>query len=243
MAKDRYDDAVAVTHEISWVGFYEEETKLHCNPYVLLDEEEAVFIDPGSIPDFPVIMRKVIEVVRPAEISLIVASHQDPDVCGNLPVVEDVIDRPDLRIAAHMNTVRLIRHYGLRSELYPVDRNNYTLTLKSGRRLDFFWTPFLHSPGAIMTFDGTSGTLFTSDLFGGLSEEWALFAKGDFLTPMAAFHRLYMPTRELLARCMDQVAELPVQRICPQHGSILQGSQVKEAIAFLKALPCAMDAT
>jgi len=56
---------------------------------MMIDEEDVVMFDPGSIPHFPIVMRKVIEVVNPNEISIIVAHHQDPDVCGNLAVIED----------------------------------------------------------------------------------------------------------------------------------------------------------
>ena len=96
-----YDGPVAITRDIHWVGRHEHGLELHCNPYLLLDDDTAVLIDPGSIPDFPVVMRKIIDLTSPQLISLIVASHQDPDVCSNLAVVEDVIERPDL----HTDTV------------------------------------------------------------------------------------------------------------------------------------------
>ncbi len=126
-----YDSAIAILRDIYWVGFEEKETALHCNPYLLIDKEEVVFIDPGSIPDFPIIMRKVIEVVTPESISTIIAGHQDPDVCGNLAIVEDLIDNPELKIVAHSNTGRLIYHYGLKSEMYYSDRNSICLVMPS----------------------------------------------------------------------------------------------------------------
>ena len=103
MRSTDYSNNVAITREIYWVGFYDEEAHLHCNPYLLIDEQDVVLFDPGSIPHFPIVMRKVIDLVKPSDISLIVACHQDPDVCGNLAVMEDVIGRPDLKIAAHSN--------------------------------------------------------------------------------------------------------------------------------------------
>ncbi len=150
-------------------------SRLACTviPDLLLDEDEAVLIDPGSIPDFPIIMRKVIDVTDPSAISHLVASHQDPDVCGNLAVVEDVIDRDDLRIVAHRNTVRLIRHLGLRSEFYYVDDRNFQLVVNSGRVLEFMFTPFLHSPGAMVTYDPKTGSLFSGDIFGAINNhDW-----------------------------------------------------------------------
>jgi len=243
MEKLDYENAIPVTREIYWVGFNDAAGGLHCNPYLLLDGDEAIFIDSGSIPDFPKVMRKVIDVTEPSRISHIIAHHQDPDVCGNLAVVEDVIAQPDLRIVAHQHTIRLIRHIGLRSEFYAVDNHDFKLTLKSGRVLEFMFTPFLHSPGAIVTYDVKSKSLFTSDIFGAInSDKWSLFASGDFCTPMAPFHQAYMASNRILSSALSRMQERwDIERILPQHGSILEGDDMVTAFNFLKALPCGAD--
>ena len=236
-----YEDAVAITREIFWVGFYDREAQLHCNPYLLMDEEDVVLFDPGSIPHFPIVMRKVIDLVNPRTISLIVASHQDPDICGNLAVIEDVIENPNLKIAAHSNCIRLIRHYGIHSEFYAVDENNFRFTLKSGRILEFIFTPFLHSPGAIMTYDAQSKSLFSSDIFGAISTNWDLFAADDYQEYMTPFHQRYMPNNSILKNCMENLTQWDIQRILPQHGSVLEGDTIPKAIEHLKHLPCGID--
>lgn len=241
MITHNYDEAVPVTRDIYWVGFYDSDAKLHCNPYLLIDDKDVVLFDPGSIPHFPIIMRKVIELVNPSEITTIIASHQDPDVCGNLPVLEDVINNPELKIVAHGNTVRLIRHYGIRSTLYATEEHDNRLTLQSGRCLQFLHTPYLHSPGAIATYDSKTKSLFTSDIFGAISSDWSFFAGGDYLTPMQAWHQAYMPSNQLLAACMQRFEQYDVDKILPQHGSVLENDQITAAIQYLKDLPCGHD--
>lgn len=241
MKKLNYDDAVAITREIHWVGFYDQEARLHCNPYLLIDEQDVVLFDPGSIPHFPVVMRKVIDLVNPGEITYVIASHQDPDVCGNLAVLEDVINRDDLQIVAHSNTIRLIRHYGIRSSFYPVEKNDYKLKLESGRIVEFLFTPFLHSPGAIMAYDRKTQSLFTSDVFGAVSENWSLFSEGDYLDAMRIWHQTYMPSNRILSKCLEQLKTMSITRICPQHGSVLEAEQVAGAIAYLGDLACGVD--
>ncbi|MBF0455309.1 MAG: MBL fold metallo-hydrolase [Magnetococcales bacterium] len=236
-----HNKPVPITREIHWVGFYDQSANLHCNPYLLIEDEEAVLFDPGSIPHFPIVMRKVIDLISPSDISVIIAAHQDPDVCGNLPVVEDVIDRSDLLIAAHMNTIRLIRHYGVKSTFYPVDEKDYKLTLKSGRVLRFIPTPYLHSPGAVAVYDQKTRSLFSSDLFGAIYDNWALFAREGYPQAMDSWHQLYMPCNQILRHTMEQFEQLEIDRILPQHGSILEGERVKEAIDHLKNLACGFD--
>ncbi len=237
-----YGGPVAVTRDIFWVGFHDAEADMHCNPYLLVDDDEAVLIDSGSIPQFPVIMRKIIDVIAPGQISAVVASHPDPDVCSNMAVVEDVVERPDLRIAAHAASLRLIRYYGLRSTLYAVDRHDWRLTLGSGRVLEFIPTPHLHFAGSIATWDAASGTLFSSDLFGAMDHDWQLFANASYPPDMNTWHEMIMPARSMLGAVLDRFAALPIARICPQHGSVIEGqAAVQDAIAHLRELPCGLD--
>jgi len=168
-------------------------------------------------------------------------SHQDPDVCGNLAVIEGVIDRPDLRVAAHGATVRLLRHYGLNSSFYPVDRQDYALQLKSGRRLEFLFTPFLHAPGAVVTYDPQSKSLFSADIFGAVSRSWSLRAQEDILPAMSLWHQTYMPSNAILASFLDRIEQLEIERILPQHGSVLEGPMVARAIDHLRTLRCGVD--
>ncbi|MCP4877503.1 MAG: MBL fold metallo-hydrolase [Gammaproteobacteria bacterium] len=236
-----FNGPIAATREIYWVGYFDKKSNLHCNPYLIIDEPDIIFIDPGSIPHFPIVMRKVLELVNPEDITYIVAQHQDPDVCGNLAVVEDIIGHNELQIVAHSYCIRLIRHLGLRSKFYPVDKHDYFLALKSGRRLEFMFTPYLHSPGAIVTYDTKTKSLFTSDIFAAISANWSLFAEGDFLSVMDPYHQIYMPSNRILKQCMERFDKMDIERILPQHGSILEGEQIKLAIEHLKALPCGID--
>ncbi len=237
----RLDGAIAITRDIYWVGFVEETTRLQCNPYVLIDDQDIVLFDPGSIPDFPRVMRKIIDLVNPRDISWIVTSHQDPDVCGSLAVVEDVIDNPDLRIAAHINTVRLIQHLGLRSEFYPVDRNDFRLKLRSGRVLDFIFLPYLHSPGAIATYDRKSRALFSGDFCGSLSKSADLFSMDGFPQTLDSFHQAYMPSNAVVRDGIKRLRDFQIDLLLPQHGSVIEGHHVKAAFSHLESLPCGVD--
>ena len=237
-----YSNAVAISREIFWVGFEEERTRLRCNPYVLIDAmgDDVILFDPGSIPDFPGVMRKVIDLVSLSDVSWVAISHQDPDVCGNLSIVEDVIDNPDLKIAAHLNTIRLIQHLGLCSTLYDTSANDDQIVLRSGRILDVIHLPFLHSPGAIAVYDRKSRSLFSGDLFGSISSG-SLFDTSQFPSSMDAFHQAYMPSNEVVRMGLEKLEKLEIDRILPQHGNIIEDNHVQIAFDHLKSLPCGID--
>jgi len=239
-----YENPIAVLRDIYWVGFYDQEADLHCNPYLIIDDEEVLLFDPGSIPHFSVVMRKVIDVINPEEITHVVLSHQDPDVCGNIAVVEDLIGRDDLKLVNHSSLTRLVQHYGVKSPFYEVDKNGGKLELKSGRVLEFLHTPFLHSPFGIVTYDHESKSLFSSDIFGGLSDHWSLFASEDAaFESMSRWHQLIIPSNRVLKDFLQKLERFDIQRILPQHGSILEGSFVPRAIEHLRNLPCGIDLT
>ena len=48
-----YESSVEIAEGIYWVGFYDAQSGLHCNPYLIIDHDEAVVIDGGSRPDLP----------------------------------------------------------------------------------------------------------------------------------------------------------------------------------------------
>lgn len=235
-----YSNAISITRNIFWVGFREGD-RLQCNPYLLVDRGSAVLIDPGSIPDFPLMMRKVIDVIDPSLIEMVVVSHQDPDIAGCLPVLEDVISRPDLKIAAHVNTHRLIKHLGFHAEPYAIEEHGMEYVTTTGDKLQFIPTPYAHSPGAMATYHPGTQSLFTSDLFGAITPDADIFHAADFPHSMDAFHQAYMPSNAVLRAALRRLEKLPIQRLLPQHGTIIEGDAVKVAFAHLAALPCGID--
>ena len=260
-----YDRPVKLADGIFWVGFADERGRLQCNPYLIVDEGEAVLIDGGSRPDFSTVMRKVFQAgVSPSQISHLIYQHYDPDLCGSIPNLESIIDDPGLRIISHAENNPFIRHYSVRSELLCIDRMDRRLVLRSGRTLRFFRTPYAHSAGSFVTFDETSGILFSSDLFGtlGASSEWRLFAEYDKRCPpcdnpwpdladqvceiidtpcpwrgISEFHRRVMPGNQALRHAMEIVESIGAGMIAPQHGSILyRAEDIAAAIARLKGM-------
>ena len=56
-----YGNPVEIAEGIYWVGFFDAQSGLHCNPYLLVDNDEALVIDGGSRPDFATVMLKILQ--------------------------------------------------------------------------------------------------------------------------------------------------------------------------------------
>jgi flavorubredoxin len=231
--------AVEIAENVFWIGFFDKGAGFHCNPYLIVDGDEAVLIEPGSVPHFPMVLSKVSKLIPFANITKILVSHQDPDLCAGIPKFEELIYGMGgaCQIVTHSRAAVLIAHYGTRSPFYQVDQHDWKLTLKSGRELTFIFSPYLHFPGAFMTYDSKTKILFSGDLFGAFSFDWNLYANEYYAEAMKAFHENYMPGNQILRAAMEKLDAFDIKMIASQHGSIIN-KDVKKYIDTLRNLDC-----
>jgi flavorubredoxin len=233
--------AVEIADGVFWVGFYSEEDALHCNPYLIKSNTSAILIDPGSVPDFPIVARKVFSIIQPQTIDTIILQHQDPDLCAGVPIFEDMRNDYEHTIISEVRASYLIRHYGVKGHLHMVSPENPTYTTKDGRKIEFLMTPFAHFAGAIMTYDPKSKVLFTSDVLGGLGQDWELYHNDTALANMKKFLSLYMPSNKALRYALLKIMSVDADIIAPQHGQIIRKSQLDGIVNSLWDLKCGLD--
>ena len=231
--------AVEIVEGVYWVGLDEKGSSLRCNPYLIVDNDEAILVEPGSIQHFPSVLQKVSKLVDFNQITHILVSHQDPDLCASIPRFEELIygTGGSCKIVTHTRASVLVSHYGVRSSFYMVDANDWSLTLTSGRKIKFIFAPYLHFPGAFMSYDTKNKTLFSGDIFGGFSFDWELYANENYSEAMKAFHENYMPSNEILRSAMEKLSDFEIEMIAPQHGSVIN-KDVNKYIDVLTNLDC-----
>jgi flavorubredoxin len=244
-----YDDAVPIAEGIYWIGYRDTERNLHCNPYMIVDGEEAVLIDAGSRIDFSQVMVKILQTgILPSRIKRLIYQHYDPDLCSGIPIYEDIIDSKKLEIISHKENNVFIRYYSVSSKMRCILSMGKEFSFLSGRTLRFIHTPYSHSPGSFATFDEKSGILFSSDIFGSYDTKWELFLslqeecrerRGEQcrrhgnqcpVEGIAGFHRRIMTSGKALRYAVNQFRSLPVTMIASQHGSIITS---QDDITFL----------
>lgn len=256
-AQDFEKEPVRIVDGIHWVGYVDENRKLHCNPYLIIEGNEAILIDGGNRDDFSNVMLKILRTgLKPSQIERLIYQHYDPDLCGSLPQLEAIINNDALRIISHADNNVFIHYYSAKTEkLDFCDMDNH-YDFSTGRRLEFYPTPYCHEPGSFITYDTQTKTLFTSDLFGSYDEKWALFLNlneccrecTDFsLCPckeiecpvegIVKFHQKIMTSNRALTNALDIIEKLDIERIAPQHGSIITNKdEVKVIIQHLRAV-------
>lgn len=208
---------------------------LDCNPYILIDGEEAVLFDPGSRLDFEHVLDNIQTLTSLSSIKYIVLHHEDPDFCSAVPLLEKA--GINAEIVTSWRTMTLVQYYDIRSPYYLLEEHGHRLSLKSGRILEFIPTPYLHFAGAFATYDSMTETLFSSDLFGAFSYNHTLYADEQYLEKMLTFHEHYMPSNSVLRPVMDILLGYRISQILPQHGAVIN-RDVESYIHALRTLEC-----
>ncbi|WP_028323694.1 MBL fold metallo-hydrolase [Desulfatirhabdium butyrativorans] len=243
---------IQVAEGIYWVGVRKSGCGLSCNPYLIVEGDKAVLIDAGSRSDFAFVMMNILQVgIDPAQIVALIYQHYDPDLCGSMSNLIDMCENPALQVISESSNNTFISYY-IPSEktslITSIDTQNFRYDV-NGRILRFILTPYAHNPGSFVTYDETTRTLFSSDLFGCFGFSESLFLEfdqkchactafdncpqGNPLCPMQeilSFHRRTMPSCKSLRYAMRNIKELDIQCVASQHGGILRK---REDIAFV----------
>lgn len=208
---------------------------LDCNPYLIIEGEEALLIDPGSHLDFDIVLSNLKSLTDLDKIKYIVLHHEDPDFCSAVPLLEQA--GVEAAIITSWRTMTLVQYYGIKSPIYLIEEHNMELVFKTGRTLEFILTPYLHFAGAFATYDKKDKLLFSSDLFGAFSHNRTFYADESYMDKMLSFHELYMPSNAVLRPVMDMIMNYEIDMILPQHGSVI-ADRIKDYISALRTLEC-----
>jgi flavorubredoxin len=236
-----YERPIKLASDVYWVGIQDLNSGCYSNPYIILENDEAVLIDGGSRTDFPSVMMKIMEIgITPSSISALIYQNYTPRLCGSLPHLEVIIGRKDLQIITDHANHMFMQHYSESANLVRLEDLDFQFVFASGRPLRFIKTPFAHSAGSFVTFDEKNDILFTGDLFSSYSSRLSLFARlrsncknceghangGERVKfcpiyEILRFHQDIMASERALKSALDQIASVPFTTIAPQHGAII----------------------
>lgn len=237
------DAPLEIADGVWWVGIRLPDDTFQCHAYLIENGSDSVLLDPGSPLTIEATLEKVDAICGVDSIRYLVCHHPDPDIAASLPYLSERLTRPDVEVVTEWRAKALLKHYGHRFDYHLVDEHGWRLPLGSGRDLEFQLTPYLHFPGAMVSYDTRTATLFSSDLFGGFVPDANTLVSHDIdyiIENARPFHQHYMPSTELLSAGLTRVQERwpSIARIAPQHGHVIPQEVVDSAFEALKALDC-----
>ncbi|QLG88860.1 MBL fold metallo-hydrolase [Chitinibacter bivalviorum] len=233
---------IASTSEHRWYAISRDPARPHhlidTNEYVVTTGDDSILCDPGGSEVFPAVFAALSEVIDPRTVQRIFSSHQDPDVISSLGLWNDF--NPKIRCHVSGLWGSFIPHFGCSEDtLVSIPDEGGIITLGKAE-LQFIPAHYLHSSGNFHLYDPECKLLFTGDIGAALlpNHDCNLYVE-DFDTHIRyaeGFHKRWMGSNTAKQKWINRVRELDIDLMCPQHGAIYRGDDVKRFIDWFDKL-------
>lgn len=190
----------------------------------LIDDEKTAVIDCVGPEFFEEHLANMRSVLGNRTVDYIVVNHMEPDHSGALALFRQFY--PQARIVGNKKTISMLEGY------YGIDGADCIAvadgtTLELGRHtLSFHLVPMVHWPETMVTYDSTSGTVFSGDAFGcfGALNGTVLDTETDIEPYFPEMRRYYSNIVGKYAtpvqNALKKLAAINIKMICPTHGPI-----------------------
>lgn len=197
-------------------GLYSVPDGVSYNSYVIKDEKIAV-LDTADASFGPEWLKNVRAVLGDRHPDYLVIHHMEPDHSANIQNFLRVF--PNVQVVGNSKTFAMIKEY------FGFDVNN-ALKVEEGsviplgkHSLRFVMAPLVHWPEVMVSYDETSGTVFSADAFGKFGaldadQPWDDEARRYYIGIVGKYG---VQVQTLLKK----LSALNVKRICPLHGPVL----------------------
>lgn len=211
------------------------------NEFVIISDGNAALLDPGGIEIFPQVLTELTKYLSTDQIKLIFSSHQDPDIASSLALWHDLSENID--VYTSWLWTGFLSHFGMGAELNLLNIPDEGMEVTIGdskNRIYFVPAHYCHSSGNFSLYDPTADILFSGDIGAALlpDAKSSLFVDSfdDHIKYMDAFHKRWMPSTPALREWVRRVRHINPSMICPQHGSIFKGENVKKFLNWLDSI-------
>ena len=227
-----------ITDDISYIGcssrkqtmfeaIYPIENGISFNSYLINDEKTALFdtVDKSCAEQFYENLEKALE---GKTLDYLIIQHMEPD---HASLIKNIIEKyPNLKIVCTNKTVGMVKQF------FDMDISNFTIIVKEGdtlnlgkHELQFIMAPMVHWPEVMVTYDKTSGILFSADAFGSFGA-----INGNLFDSEIPFEKEYLDeARRYYTNIVGQyglqvqmllkkTSALNIKMICPLHGVIIK---------------------
>lgn len=219
-------------------GMWEIPHGVTLNSYIVKGEKTAIIDGVGDWDGVPETLYKMLEEanVELDSIRYVVISHMEPDHTGWIRSFQEM--HSDFEVYCTKESAETLRaFYGFEGVINEVTDGD-KLDLGDGKVLHFTKTPNIHWPDTMMTFEESTGCLFSCDAFGSFGalekhlasendEETLAHLEREQLRYFAAVLNTFSP---FVARGTKKIEHLPIKMICPGHGLIWDTPELIERV-------------
>lgn len=194
------------------------------NSYLLLDEKTVLFdtVDRAVSDGF---FENVRNVLGGRNLDYLVIHHMEPDHSASFVGV--VSRYPNVKVVVNQKIAVMLKNY-FSCELPEL------VTVKDGDALSFgkhtlrfVFAPMVHWPEVMLSFDETTGTLFSADAFGTFGAlSGSVFAdevsfEKEFLDDARRYYlNIVGKFGVQVQNVLKKAAALPIKTVCPLHGPV-----------------------
>jgi flavorubredoxin len=205
------------------------------NSYLIVDDKTVLLdtVDAGTEIPF---IDDLTAALDGRSLDYLVVNHMEPDHCASLNEVVKLY--PEVKIIGNAKTFSLIKQFFPKLNVNEMSVKEFD-TLETGRHiLTFVMAPMVHWPEVMVTYDKSTGALFSADafgMFGALSGNLFLDDAGFDQYKEDEARRYYS---NIVGKYGNQVqmllkkaSGLDIKMICSLHGPILRGKQIAVLIS------------
>ena len=207
------------------------------NEYLIGKGGHLLLTDPGGMEVFPAVFAAVSREFDPNTIQALFASHQDPDIISSLGLWLDF--KPELQCYLSRLWTGFIPHFGGDDKTFiPLPDEGATISF-SGLKLEMVPAHYLHSSGNFHLYDPKARILFSGDVGAALLPMDAGLYVSDFdghIVHAEGFHKRWMGSNYHKDQWCERVSGMEIDMLCPQHGAIYRGEDVKRFIEWFRRL-------
>lgn len=192
------------------------------NSYLIVDEKVAL-IDPVEAGFIEEYLFKVKSVLQGRKVDYLIINHDEPDHSSSIAAV--LREWPEVQVVGNAKTFAPLEAFYGPIENKKTVAEGETLSLGS-HTLQFFMVPMVHWPESMVTYDQTSGIVFSNDAFGGFGAlNGGIFddqVNIDFYEDdMRRYYANIVGKVAMQAlKAIEKLGGLEIKMIAPSHGLV-----------------------
>jgi anaerobic nitric oxide reductase flavorubredoxin len=226
---------IEIKPNIYWIGVNDRTTDLFeglwpitqegvsYNAYLIDDEKKAI-IDLSKALKTDEFFGQIDQVTDVSQLDYVVINHMEPDHSGVLTTLRRIA--PQVTILGTEKTRAMLESFYGITEGVQVVQDGETLSLGQ-HTLKFVYTPFVHWPETMVTYETSKQILFSCDAFGSYGAFRGAIFDDECIDPnfyereaLRYYVNIVAVFSRPVLKAIDKLADVPVSVIAPSHGLI-----------------------